>query len=143
MLSDLRLALRQLAKARGFALIATFTLAVGIGSSNAMFSALRALVVHPFDYPAAEEIVQVWSGNGWPLSPADYLDLHEQVTSFKQSGVYAPGTVNVGLENSEAPAGVRATAGVLPAFGVLPLRGRLFGDDDCLENAAPVAVISY
>jgi predicted permease len=143
MITDLRLALRQLAKARGFALIATFTLAVGIGSSTAMFSALRALVVHPFDYPEADQLAQVWSGDGWPLSPADYLDLHEQSTSFAQFGVYAPGTVNVGLENAQAVPGVRATAGVLSAFGVAPLRGRLLGPDDCREGAAPVAVIAY
>src|SRR5437868_15304764 len=120
MLTDLRLALRQLAKARGFALIATFTLAIGIGSSTAMFSALRALVVHPFDYPDSDKIVQVWSGagGGWPLSPADFLDLHDQNTSFEQFGVYAPGAVNIGLENAQAVAGARVTEGVLPAFGI-------------------------
>jgi putative ABC transport system permease protein len=143
MITDLRLALRQLAKARGFALIATLTLAVGIGSSTAMFSALRALVVHPFDYPDAQKIVQVWSGDGWPLSPADFLDLHEQSTSFTHFGVYNPGTVNVGLDNAQAVAGVRATDGVLPAFGVAPLRGRLFGPDDCREGAAPVVIIGH
>jgi len=143
MLTDLRLALRQLAKARGFAFIATFTLAVGIGSSTAMFSTLRALVVHPFDYPGADQLVQVWSGDGWPLSPADFLDLHDQSTSFEQFGVYAPGTVNVGTENAQAVAGVRATPGVLAAFGIAPLRGRLLGPDDCLQGAAPVAVLSY
>src|SRR3954463_12827197 len=113
--TDLRLAFRQLAKARGFALIATFTLAVGIGSSTAMFSALRALVVHPFDYPDSQELVQVWSGDSWPLSPADYLDLHDQSTAFEHFGVYAPNTVNVGLENAQAVSGVRATEGVLRA----------------------------
>jgi predicted permease len=143
MFTDLRLAFRQLAKARGFAFIATFTLAVGIGASTAMFSALRALVVHPFDYPDAQEITQVWSGDGWPLSPADYLDLHEQSTSFEHFGVYNPGTVNVGLDRAQAVTGVRATAGVLPAFGIAPQRGRLLTPDDCLEGAAPVAVIGH
>ena len=143
MLTDLRLALRQLAKARGFAVIATFTLAVGIGASTAMFSTLRALVVHPFDYPQADRIAQVWSGDGWPLSSADFLDLHEQSTSFEHFGVYNPGTVNVGLDNAQAVAGVRATAGVLPAFGVAPLRGRLLTPEDCLEGAAPVAIIGH
>lgn len=143
MLTDLRLAFRQLAKARGFAFIATFTLAVGIGASTAMFSALRALVVHPFDYPDAQEITQVWSGDGWPLSPADFLDLHEQSTSFEHFGVYQPGTVNVGLERAQAVPGVRATAGVLPAFGIVPQRGRLLTPDDCLEGAAPVAVLGH
>jgi putative ABC transport system permease protein len=143
MLTDLRLALRQLAKARGFTLIAAFTLAVGIGASTAMFSTLRALVVQPFDYPDADEVVQVWSGDGWPLSPADFHDLHAQSTSFEHFGVYSPGTVNVGLENAQAVPGVRATAGVLPAFGIGAFRGRLLAPGDSLEGAAPVAVISH
>ena len=143
MLTDLRLALRQLAKARGFAAVAVLTLAVGLGSSTAMFSALRALVVQPFAYPDAHELAQVWSGDGWPLSSADFLDLHEQSTSFEHFGVYAPGTVNVGLDNAQALPGVRATAGVLPAFGVAPFRGRLLTKDDCQEGAPPVAVISH
>lgn len=145
MLTDLRLALRQIAQARGFALIAILTLALGLGASTAMFSALRALVVHPFDYPDAEELVQVWSGSGggWPLSPADFHDLHAQNTSFEHFGVYAPGSVNVGLETAQAVPGVRATPGVLAAFGVAPLRGRLLSPEDCLEGAPPVAVISH
>lgn len=143
MLTDLRLALRQLAKARGFTLIAAVTLAVGIGASTAMFSTLRALVVQPFNYPDAGEIVQVWSGDGWPLSPADFHDLSAQNTSFEHFGVYSPGTVNVGLENAQAVPGVRATAGVLPAFGIGAFRGRLLVPEDSLEGAAPVAVISH
>lgn len=143
MLTDLRLAFRQLAKSRGFALIAVLTLAIGIGASTAMFSTLRALVVHPFDYPDSTEIVQVWSADSWPLSPADFHDLHEQNTAFEHFGVYAPGTVNVGLENAQAVPGVRATAGVLSTFGVAPLRGRLLTADDCLEGAAPVAIIGH
>ncbi len=143
MLTDLRLALRQLAKARGFTFIATLTLAVGIGSSTAMFSTLRALVVQPFDYPDADEIVQVWSGDGWPLSPADFHDLLAQNTSFEHFGVYSPGTVNVGLENAQAVPGVRATAGVLRAFGIGAFRGRLLASEDSLEGAAPVVVIGH
>jgi predicted permease len=143
MLTDLRLAFRQLAKARGFAFIAICTLAVGIGASTAMFSALRALVVNPYNYPKAEQLVQVWSGDGWPLSPADFLDLHEQNTSFEHFGVYGPGTVNVGLEQAQAVPGVRATAGVLAAFGIAPFRGRWITEADCVEGAPPVAVISH
>lgn len=143
MLPDLRLALRALAKSRGFAAVAILTLAVGIGSSTAMFSALRALVVQPFHYPQPAEIAMVWSGDGWPLSPPDFHDIAEQTTSFEHIGVYQPSTVNVGLENAQAVAGVRATPGVLRAFGVAPLRGRVIEPADCLEGAPPVAVISH
>jgi predicted permease len=143
MITDLRLALRQFAKSRGFTVIATLTLAVGIGSSTAMFSTLRALVVEPFDYPDSHEIVQVWSGDGWPLSPADFHDLRDQSTLFEHFGVYQPGSVNVGLENAQAVAGARATHGVLDAFGIRPFRGRLIQRDDCVQGAERVAVVSH
>ena len=73
MLSNLRLSLRTLAQSRGFAFIAVLTLAVGIGASTAIFSALQALVIKPYSYPAADRLVHVWSGDGWSLSPADSL----------------------------------------------------------------------
>ena len=53
MLSNLRLSFRTLARSRGFALIAVLTLAVGIGATTAIFSALQALVISPFSYPAS------------------------------------------------------------------------------------------
>jgi len=87
MLSELRLATRSLATSRGFALTAILTLAVGIGATTAIFSALRALVISPFHYPAEDRLVQVWSGENWSLSPADFLDLHEQSASFVAFGV--------------------------------------------------------
>ena len=113
MLSDLRLSCRSLAKARGFASIAIVTLAVGIGASTAIFSVLQALVIAPFNYPQSDQLVHVWSGNGWPLSPADSFDLRAQSSSFSWFGVYEPASVNVGAENAQAVRGVTGTAEVL------------------------------
>lgn len=143
MLTDLRLAFRQLAKSRGFACVAILTLAVGIGASTAMFSALRALVVQPFDYPEPDRIVHVWSGNGWPLSPADYLDLEKQNRCFDQFGIYQKESVNLGGETAQGVPGVRLSPGVLPTFGVAPALGRGITEEDCRPGAAPVAIISH
>ncbi len=143
MLTDLQLAFRQLFKARGFTVIAALTLAVGIGASTAMFSALRALVVQPFNYPDSHEIVHVWSGDGWPLSPMDFKDLREQNTSFETFGAYHPGSVNVGLNNAQAVPAVRGTHEVLRAFGVQPALGRLFTANDDVKGAPPVVIISH
>ncbi len=143
MLHDLRLALRNLGSARGFALVATLTLAVGIGSATSMFSALRTLVVHPFDYPESDRLVMTWSGDGWPLSPADFIDLHDQSTSFETFGIYSPESVNLGERNAQVVAGVNATHGVLDAFGLRPVRGRLIEPTDEAKGAPPVAVITY
>jgi putative ABC transport system permease protein len=142
MLSNLRLSLRTLAASRGFAVIAILTLAVGIGATTAIFSALQALVISPFNYPAADRLVHVWSGNGWPLSPADQADLRKDTASYTDFGVYSPQNYNVGQENAQAVNGVSGTAGVLHAFGVKPVLGRWFEEADDAVGAPPVVILS-
>ena len=143
MLSNLRLSLRTLAKSRGFALIVVLTLAVGIGSTTAIFSALQALVISPFSYPAADRLVHVWSGDYWPLSPADSIDLRKQSSSFSAFGVYSPQSVNVGQENAQSVMGVTGTSDVLRAFGVKPMLGRWFEPSDDVPGAAPVVILNH
>lgn len=143
MFSDLLLSFRNLNKSPGFSIVAIFTLAVGIGAVVSLYSALRAMVIEPFDYPDSHELVHVWSGDNWPLSSADYLDLYEQSESFESFGVYSPQSFNIGEENAQAIRGIRGTVGVLPAFGVRPIDGRWIEDGDVLEGAEPVGVISY
>jgi predicted permease len=142
MLSNLRLSLRTLAHSRGFALIAVLTLAVGIGSTTAIFSALQALVISPFSYPASDRLVHVWSGNGWPLSPADSIDLRKDTSSYTAFGVYSPQTYNVGQENAQSVMGVSGTADVLRAFGMPPALGRWFAPADDEPGAPPVVILS-
>ena len=141
--SDFRLSLRALLKSRGFATIAILTLAVGIGATTAIFSVLQALVISPFNFPASERLVHVWSGEDWSLSPADSLDLHEQSTSFSAFGVYRPQSVNVGRENAQSVRGAKGTSGVLRALGVRPLLGRLFEPSDDAKGAPPVVIVSH
>jgi predicted permease len=143
MLADLRFSLRALAKSRGFALIAILTLGVGIGSTTAIFSTLRALVIAPFGYPAAEQLVHVWSGEGWPLSPADYLDLKAQTTNFSAFGAYQTSSVNVGNENAQSIDSISSTSDVLRAFGVSPALGRFFNPSDEETGAPPVVILSH
>lgn len=143
MLSDLRLSLRSLAKARGFALIAIITLGVGIGATTAIFSALRALAISPFHYPDADRLVHVWSGDGWPLSPADSFDVKAEASSFAAFGIYQRLSVNVGRENAQAANAVSGTSDVLRAFGVKPALGRWFEPADDATGAPAVVILSH
>ncbi len=143
MLSDFRHALRSWSKSRGFAVTAVCTLAVGIGATTAIFSALRALALAPFHYPEADRLVHVWSGDSWPLSPADSLDLKAQMGSFAAFGVYQRQSVNLGTEDAQAANAVSGTSEVLKAYGVKPALGRWFEPADDTVGAAPVAILSH
>ncbi len=143
MIFNLRLALRLLARSRAFAFIAVLTLAVGIGSTTAIFSALQALVIAPYSYPASDRLVHVWSGEYWSLSPADSIDLKAQSSSYTAFGVYQPESYNVGQENAQSVVGVTGTADVLRAFGVAPMLGRWFAPADEAPQAAPVVILSH
>ncbi|MBE2213073.1 MAG: ABC transporter permease [Opitutaceae bacterium] len=143
MLTDLRLALRSLAKTRGFTAVCILTLALGIGSTTAMFCALRALVFDPAPWPESARLVQAWSNQGQPFSAADFSDMHAQASSFESFGVYAPRTFNFGGDQPEAVVGVMASPGVLRAFGVQPMLGRWIDDADDVPGAPAVVVISH
>ncbi len=142
-MKDLRYAFRSLAKSPGFTAVAVLTLAVGIGAATAMFSGLRALVVEPFSYPQAAQIVHIWSSDGQPLSTPDYFDIREQAVSYAELGVYTPRPANLGGENAQSVNSVSCTAGVLRTFGVVPQLGRWLGPADEVKGAPAVAVISH
>lgn len=55
----LRHAARVLAKTPGFALIVTFTLAVGIGANTAMFSIVNGVLLQGLPFRDAERIVDL------------------------------------------------------------------------------------
>ncbi|MFA5264705.1 MAG: ABC transporter permease [Opitutaceae bacterium] len=143
MLSDLRFAFRSLAKSPGFTIVAALTLALGIGASTTVFSALRALVIEPFSYPRADRIMHLWSNERQVLSTADYLDIRDQSTSFSELGAYSPRPVNLGGTSAQSLLGIECTAGLLRAFGVPPMSGRWFETSDEQNGAPPVVIISH
>ena len=150
MFSDLRLALRQLAKSPGFAATTILILALGIGGVTAMFGTLYAVMIRPLPYADAERLVlgrATYNGSVNPLmSGPDYIDYREQNRSFSTlEGYYSypfQRTATTG-ENPERLNCLFVSAGLFRTLGVNPALGRSFADADGEANGAPVVIVSH
>ncbi len=58
--ADLRYAVRRLARAPGFTIVATLTLALGIGATTAIYSAVRPVLFEPLPYPEPGRLAAIW-----------------------------------------------------------------------------------
>ena len=122
----------------GFWLLATFTMALGIGVNVAIFSALDALVLRPFPFPQPDRLMAVYEDDafvGYPKgtpSVANYLDWRRQSQSFADIGATRfCRAVLTGDGRPEQAACRTFTDNVWPILGVNPIRGRWFsGEED-------------
>src|SRR5262245_35053348 len=151
MIEDFRFATRVLLKSPAYSLVALVTLALGIGATVAIFSAVSAVLLAPLPYPDPDALVVPVSTNaarGFDRASvpyADYLDWREQRDIFTHVAVWQPTAVDV-AGSTAMPERVEA-AEVGEAFfdvlGVRPMAGRTFEAADHDLKSARAAVISY
>jgi predicted permease len=146
--ADLRYALRQLRKNRGFALTAVLTLALGIGANTAIYSIIHGALRLP--YPQADRMVGIQNvfpqGSYYAVSYPDFIEWRAKAHSFSRlvarfssratwtpaSSGKEPETLNMGL----------VSQGYLQMFGMNPVLGRDFLSSEHQTGAAPVCVIA-
>ena len=146
MFSDLKLAIRKLGKAPGFALTAMVTLALGIGANAVVFSVLNALVLRPLNVPNAQNLYMVQRGQFPSQSYLDYVDLRDRNRTFESLVMYGI-TGEVGLDTGGNPSiawPFLASGNYFDGLGVQPYLGRFFhASDEKGKNSAPYVVLSY
>src|SRR4051794_19283394 len=87
---DVRYAARALRRSPGFTITATLVLALGIGASTAIFSAVDAVLVSRLPYPADDRLVRIFEQNSptnrFGLSVVDYQAIAALQRSFTAVG---------------------------------------------------------
>ena len=100
-LSDLKHGLRVLLRTPLFTVCTIAALAIGIGSTTALFSVVHALLIKPLPYKDAESLVVIWEHNlprNRPrnvISPANFLQWRERSQSFDGLAAFSPNRVTV------------------------------------------------
>jgi len=149
LLQDLRFALRALAKRPGFALVAILTLALGIGSTTAVFSVVDRILFRSLPYPHDERLVSFgdkapFEANEFVLGP-DYVDWKKAQTPFESVTSFVPGGADCDLTERN-PVRLKCAlveSTFLPTFGIQPFLGRNFTSEEDRPNGARVALVTY
>src|SRR5438105_2742978 len=129
--ADLRYGARRLRAAPGFTAITILTLAIGIGATTAIFSAVNPILFQPLPYPDAARLVMVWeafnTGGRQQGTFGMYADLKERARSFESVAVLRPWDPTMtGQDQPERFAGQRVSASYFHVLGVSPALGRDF-----------------
>lgn len=145
---DLRYAIRQFAKERGFAAIVILTLALGIGASTSIFSVADAVLLRPLPYPNPQQLVRIWeqnsNGHRINLAAANFDDFRTQNSTFSSLADYEYWLTAVSGGSEPARVNIaRASQSFFQTLGVQPFRGRLFSSDEQRPHGAPAVILSY
>jgi putative ABC transport system permease protein len=145
---DVAFAARQLIAAPAFTIVAVATLAVGIGGTTAIFSAVNSVVLRPLPLPEPERIVLVgetWrNSRGADVSVGNFVDMEAEQTVFES--VAATTVVNVTLSResgAERTLAGRVSASFFDVFRTAAARGRVFSRDEDQPGRDQVVVLSH
>jgi putative ABC transport system permease protein len=146
---DFRYAARAFVRSPGFTVAAVAALAVGIGTSTAVFSFVDRILFRPLPYANEHELV--WFGMTAPIGGGSEFILEQHYTTWrKQPTPFGAITVTAGVGdcsltelNPARLACSRVAANYLSTFGYRPLEGRDFTEEDARVGAPQAALISH
>ena len=144
--ADLHFAARQLARNPGFTVVSAITLALGIGASTAIFSAVHPILFQPLPYPHSSRILTIW--NRWQgarseLAFGTYLELAQRSHSLESIAIVEPWQPALtGGTEPERLDGQSVSAGFFSVLGVAPTLGRDFRASEEGPNAPNVVILS-
>ncbi|MGH9332633.1 MAG: ADOP family duplicated permease [Vicinamibacteria bacterium] len=149
-ITDLRFALRSLARVKGLAITVVLTLALGIGANAAIFSVVRGVLLRPLINRDEDRLIYIRQSalgigvENAVFSVPEIRDLRagaETLTAFGDFSTMDFTMVGLG-EPREVRAGV-VGGSYFDVMGLRPALGRLLGSIDDGPQAAGAAVLTH
>ena len=149
MISDLRFAIRTLAKSPAFTIAAVLCLTLGIGVNATIFSCIRALLLRPFPYRAPEELIAIGESNpkrGWRMNVVSYPNFRSwqaENRTLESVGFYGGSSYNLATgDGADYVQGGVVSWTMFHVLGIAPAVGRDFREDEDRVGAPKVIILS-
>ena len=154
-LQDVRFALRAMRKSPGFALVAIFTLALGIGANTAIFTVVNAVFFHAIPVGDPDRLVEIFTvdqrkllGPANSILPNSYpnaQDIQRRVQSFSGMTYWTGAAVSMTINGVPDQYFADLVSGnYFDVLGVPVALGRAFrAEEDAQPGAGPVIVLSH
>ncbi|HET7619328.1 MAG TPA: ABC transporter permease [Vicinamibacterales bacterium] len=145
-LADARYAARRLRLTPAFTAVATLTLALGIGASTAIFSAVNPVLFEPLPYPRPDRIVTIWDGSGGSrldVTFGTFREIQARSRAFDAIAVTRPWQPTLtGTAEPQRLVGQRVSAGYFHTLGIGPILGPGFDAADDRPTGPHVVIVS-
>lgn len=149
LVADIAYGWRLLRRTPGFTVIAVATLALGIGSTTAIFAVVDAVLLRPLPYLEPSRLVRLWEGqsergfsrnvvNGW-----NFLDWRDRNRSFERMAAVSKFPMDLTGEGDPVSVpGAQVSTDFFPTVGVQPELGRWFQDEEAKPGKDKVVILS-
>ncbi|HUJ28188.1 MAG TPA: ABC transporter permease, partial [Myxococcales bacterium] len=150
LLADLKFSFRMLRKSPSVTAVAILTLAIALGATTAIFSAVSAMLLRPLPFPRAHELVAMQDiepaqgkdgehGFSWP----EFTDMRAQAPDIAGLAAYRQESFNLtGRGEPSVIDALLVSDGFFHVLEVPPLAGRFFSAGEHVPNAAALVVAS-
>ncbi|WP_446745150.1 ADOP family duplicated permease [Silvibacterium acidisoli] len=152
LLRDIRYGVRTLGRSPGFTLIAIIVLALGIGSTVALFTVVNSVLLKPLPLPEPDRVMAIHEADtiakvdNNSVAGGTFESWRDGNKSFEKIAIATQMDVNLSASNGQLPErvqGVISTAEALPLLGVRPVYGRLFNATDDSYGANGTVLVSW
>ncbi len=149
MITELRLAIRPLARSRGFTIAAIGVLALGIGAAATVFGVVDAILIRPLPFPEADRLAVIYAtqpSRGVRRGGASFPDLNDwraQLPAFDGVFGYLGSHVSLtGSGEAERVGAALVSEDFFRDMQVQPALGRPFRGDEWKPVGPTVAILN-